>query len=66
MKFTVPVTYTISGWIEINADDVNAARKKAEELNDAGISIDIIEDRSDASEVHVMELNWDESNDDNS
>lgn len=56
MKFTVPVMYHISGWIEIEADDYSAARTKANDLNDTGFDLELIQDRNDSSEVFVEEL----------
>lgn len=36
MKFTVPVAYTIIGWVEVEAETRAEAKKKAEELEEKG------------------------------
>jgi hypothetical protein len=54
--YTVDVRYTVSGWMQIEAKDLPSAIKKASELNDAGISLDVIQDREDSSEVLTQTL----------
>ena len=56
MRFTAPVTYTTTGWIEIQAESIEDARKEAERLNDEGVEYLSIQDADCHSEVHVDEI----------
>ncbi len=56
MKFIVPVIYTISGHMEIEADDIDAAKKLAAQMNDEGVELDMIIDPCDESEVCFEEV----------
>ena len=55
MKFTVPASVTISGWIEVEAIGIGEAKAKAERLNDDGIDADDLNDRDYCSVVHADE-----------
>lgn len=48
--FSVPVIYTISGWIRIQAADLAEAKAKALILNDDGIEMFDIKDGDCSSE----------------
>lgn len=54
--FSVPVTYTVSGWIEIKAETLAQAKQKAEKLNEEGVEMNQIEDSETSSEVHIEEM----------
>lgn len=54
--YVVPVVYTISGHIIIQAADLQAAQKEANRLNEVGVSEDALEDTTASSEVMVDEL----------
>lgn len=59
MKFSAPVTYTTTGWIEIEADTLDEAKKKAAYLNDMdsdGVNYFDIKDAGISSEVHADEV----------
>lgn len=56
MKFSVPVVYTISGWLEINADSLEDARKKAAQINEDGVDFCSIEDSDAVSECLIDEI----------
>jgi hypothetical protein len=52
MKFSVPVTLTVTGWVEIEAEDLQEAQKKAKDLNDTGVSYVDIQDPEYYTEVY--------------
>lgn len=55
MKFTVPASVTISGWIEVEAANLAEAKVKAEKFNDDGIDTDCLNDPDFCSVVHADE-----------
>lgn len=57
MKFSAPVVYTISGWIEIEAADLAEAKKIAKEINETdGVEFSSIKDQTTDSEILVNEI----------
>ena len=56
MKFTVPASVTISGWIEVEAATLADAKAKCAKLNDEGIDSDCLNDTEFHSVVHGNEL----------
>lgn len=54
--FQVPVTYTITGWIEIEAPDKQRAIEIAQQLNRVGVELHRIEDSDVCSECHYEEI----------
>jgi hypothetical protein len=62
MKFIVPVVYTVSGHITIEAKDMQEALKKAAVLNDEGVASIDIQDCDVHSECILDEVSrFDES-----
>jgi len=55
-KFMVPVSYTVSGHIIIEADNMQLAHTKAVKLNDDGVACDDIRDPDFYTEVSLNEL----------
>ena len=55
-KYFVPVTYTISGWVEISAENKHDALVKAEHLSDSGFVQSLIQDPDFSTEVFTDEL----------
>lgn len=56
MKFSVPAIFTTSGWIEIDADSLEAAKKKVEKINERGVNFFDIKDSDAHSECLVDEI----------
>ena len=58
MKFTVPASVTISGWIEIDAPSIEEAKKIADHNNDVGIDQGELNDIDICSVVHTDEIDY--------
>ncbi len=56
MKFSVPAIFTVSGWVEIEADSLEDAQRKAVALNRNGVNFFDIKDSDDYSECMVDEI----------
>jgi len=56
MKFSVPAIFTTSGWVEINADSLEDAKKRVEKLNERGINFFDIKNARSHSECMVDEI----------
>lgn len=58
MKFSAPVTYTTTGWVEIEADSLVQAIAKANAMNHDGDGVDYfsIKDAEVSSAVHADEV----------
>jgi len=54
--FTVPVVTSSIGWITIEAENVEAAKKEASRLNIEGVALGDIEDIDTESEVMVEDI----------
>lgn len=55
-KFSVPATYTISGWVTVEAESMDEAMEVAHKMNQAGVEMYHIEDTSTSSELMVDEI----------
>lgn len=53
MKFSVPVTFTISGWVEIEAATLKEAKEKAPHLE---VDVTSLHDKDDSCEIHTDEI----------
>lgn len=56
MKFSVPAIFTTSGWVEIDADSLEDAKSKVDELNNRGVNFFDIQDPTSHSECFVDEI----------
>jgi len=56
MKFSVPASVTVTGWILVQAESLEAAKTEAARLNDVGISLEALNDADESSEVHADEI----------
>lgn len=56
MKFSVPAIFTTSGWVEIDADSLEDAKRKVEQLNEHGVNYFDIKDSTSYSECLVDEI----------
>jgi hypothetical protein len=56
MKFSVPAIFTTSGWVEIDADSLEDAKRKVEKLNERGVNYFDIQDSTSHSECIVEEI----------
>jgi len=55
-KFSAPVIYTTVGWIEIEAENKDDARRIAENIDEEGVDYLKIRDACCSSTVEYMEL----------
>jgi hypothetical protein len=58
MKFNCPASVTTTGWIEIDAPNIEEAKKIARQKNKDGIDQDDLNDTETSSEVHVDEIDY--------
>lgn len=56
MKYVVPVTATITGWVEVEADTLKEAKQKAEQLDEDGVNLVDIKDSDTTTECHIDEM----------
>jgi len=64
MKFTVPASVTIAGWIEVEADTLEQAKVKCAKLCEEGIDTDQLNDHDFHSVVYTSQceiMNGDEA-----
>lgn len=55
-KYPCPVLYSVSGWVEIEAENLADAKAKAEKMNDEGFDQKDIRDPDFYSECFVDEI----------
>lgn len=56
MKFAIPVVYTVTGWLEIDANSLDEAKEKASTINEEGVPFYDIKDSDTSSECMLDEI----------
>lgn len=55
-RFVIPVTITITGWVEVKAKDKEEAIQQAKKLQENGVSLFDVRDSSEDTDVHIDEI----------
>ena len=55
-EFSVPVVYTITGWVSVKARNLKEAKKEVKKLNDRGVNFGDIKDADGYAECMVDEI----------